>query len=48
MCICRSGEFGADILDILDRKLVLSNSQSDIDPFLFFFLENALLNELLS
>ena len=41
-----SGELGTEESD---RRLAVSGSMSDTEPFLFFFLlENALLNELRS
>ena len=40
MCVISRGELGAD------RRLEISGSTSDSDPCLFFFLANALLNEL--
>jgi len=47
MCICNSGELGTDRVD---RKLFVSISQSESDPFRFFFLlvVNAFVNELLN
>jgi hypothetical protein len=45
MWTCINGELGAEALDL---KLPISISQSDIEPFLFFFLANALLKELLN
>lgn len=45
MWIWSRGELGAEKFGL---ELPISNSQSDMDPLLFFFLEKALLKELLS